>query len=174
MGANLYREGAVIDLDATVLGWAVSPSRLNNVSEVVKHSRAKFVTPGKFATLVDSNTSIASTKPSHEGPEDMEWGYLQFCEETPHPMQGTVDYGEICIESVIGKDNMVGGLVWSFIIIGRRTHEAKIHKKIATTGREMFGRPIGRLFPDICLLLEVNISKGVVLEGGWCTCHMPR
>jgi hypothetical protein len=69
-GANFHCEGAIIDLNAAVLGQAVGTSRFKDVAEFIEHCRLKGITPGKFATLVRPNTSVVPTKFSHECSEN--------------------------------------------------------------------------------------------------------
>jgi hypothetical protein len=47
-------------------------------------------------------------------------------------------------------------------------HEPEVHEKLITTGREAPSRAVGRLFLDIRLFLEIDITKWVGLEMEGC------
>jgi len=60
---NFNCQGVVVNLSATILGWAIRAGTFNNITEVFEHCFAECVTSGEFAALlVCTDNSVARTE----------------------------------------------------------------------------------------------------------------
>ncbi len=76
----------------------------------------------------------------------------------------TINNEEVCTEAIVGMDNVVRGLVGTFVVFGGCVHEAKVDEEFSTTLWQRFGRKVGSLFPNVNLFFKVNVVEGVVFK----------
>jgi hypothetical protein len=65
---------------------------------------------------------------------------------------------------IIRVDNPVCRFIRALVVLNRRPHEPKIHKELSATSRNALSHPLCGLFPNVGLLLEVDVMEGVVLK----------
>ncbi len=89
---STYRKLTIIDLDGSILGWAVGARWFNYVAVFPKEEYSKCTGTGQLATLVSMNgTAKVMAKSRKEGVEEVSGGFFGLGEETPYITGGLVN-----------------------------------------------------------------------------------